>query len=152
MCSLQERISFIINIYQHNKFIQSVISTPKNAKYIRVVGGWEGDYNIQITNFCRITTCNERRINRVHLKKNNYILAAKIVRVERNSTLQPLLTLSLPLACIHAFIITLLIVLTDKSVVINSMLLAVTDICAIVVTDFFVQTGSVKMRTIGQIL
>ena len=124
----------------------------KNVKYIRVVGGWEGDYNIQITNFRRITTCNERRINRVHLKKNNYILAAKIVRVERNSTLQPLLTLSLPLACIHAFIITLLIVLTDKSVVINSMLLAVTDICAIVVTDFFVQTGSVKMRTIGQIL
>jgi hypothetical protein len=69
VCSLQDRISFIINIYQHNKFIQSVISTPKNAKYIRVVGGWEGDYNIQITNFCRIATCNERRINRVHLKK-----------------------------------------------------------------------------------
>jgi hypothetical protein len=26
-----------------------------------------GGYNIQLTNFCRITTCNERRINRVHL-------------------------------------------------------------------------------------
>ena len=37
MCSLQDRIAFIINIYQHSKFIQSVISTPKNAKYIRVV-------------------------------------------------------------------------------------------------------------------
>jgi len=37
--SLQDRIAFIINIYQHNKFIQSVISTPpkKNAKYIRVI-------------------------------------------------------------------------------------------------------------------
>jgi hypothetical protein len=70
--SLQDRISFIINIYQHNKFIQSVISTPENAKYIRVVGGWEGDYNIQITNLCRITTCNERRINRVHLKFSLY--------------------------------------------------------------------------------
>jgi len=36
--SLQDRIAFIINIYQHNKFIQSVISThQKNSKYIRVV-------------------------------------------------------------------------------------------------------------------
>ena len=35
--SLQDRIAFIINIYQYNKLIQSVISTPKNAKYIRVV-------------------------------------------------------------------------------------------------------------------
>ena len=41
------------------------------------------------------------------------------------------LTLSLPLTCIHAFIITLLIVLTDKSAVINSMLLSVTDISAV---------------------
>ena len=80
MCSLQDRIAFIINIYQHSKFIQSVISTPKNAKYIRVVEillaliwvGWAGDYNIQITNFCLITTCNQRRINRVHLKISLY--------------------------------------------------------------------------------
>ena len=39
MRSLQDRIAFIINIYQHNKFIQSVISippAPKNAKYIPV--------------------------------------------------------------------------------------------------------------------
>jgi hypothetical protein len=37
--SLQDRIAFIINIYQHNKFIQTVISIPpqKNAKYIRVI-------------------------------------------------------------------------------------------------------------------
>jgi hypothetical protein len=35
--SLKDRIAFIINIYQYNKLIQSVISTPKNAKYIRVV-------------------------------------------------------------------------------------------------------------------
>jgi hypothetical protein len=38
--SLQDRITFIINIYQHNKFIQSVISIPppkKNAKYIPVI-------------------------------------------------------------------------------------------------------------------
>ena len=36
---LQNRIAFIINIYQHNKFIQSVISTPPppNTKYIRVI-------------------------------------------------------------------------------------------------------------------
>ena len=39
MRSLQDRIAFIINIYQHNKFIQSVISIhpQKNAKYIRVI-------------------------------------------------------------------------------------------------------------------
>ena len=71
MRSLQDHIAFIINIYQHNKFIQSVISTLKNAKYIQVVEIllvliWAEDYNIQITNFCRITTCNQRRINRVH--------------------------------------------------------------------------------------
>jgi hypothetical protein len=38
--SLQDRIAFIINIYQHNKCIQSVISISppsKNAKYIRVI-------------------------------------------------------------------------------------------------------------------
>jgi hypothetical protein len=36
--SLQDRIAFIINIYQHNKFIQSVISIPPpNAKYIPVI-------------------------------------------------------------------------------------------------------------------
>ena len=36
---MQDRIGFIINIYQHNNFIQSVISIPpqKNAKYIRVI-------------------------------------------------------------------------------------------------------------------
>ena len=41
MRSLQDRIAFIINIYQHNKFIQSVISISpppkKNAKYIPVI-------------------------------------------------------------------------------------------------------------------
>ena len=40
MRSLQDRIGFIINIYQHNKFIQSIISIPppqENAKYIRVI-------------------------------------------------------------------------------------------------------------------
>ena len=40
MRSLQDRIAFTINIYQHNKFIQSVISIPqppKNAKYIPVI-------------------------------------------------------------------------------------------------------------------
>ena len=44
MRSLQDRIAFIINIYQHNKFIQSVISIspspPKKkkiAKYIPVI-------------------------------------------------------------------------------------------------------------------
>jgi hypothetical protein len=39
--SIQDRIGFIINIYQHNKFIQSVIFIPppkkKNAKYIPVI-------------------------------------------------------------------------------------------------------------------
>ena len=39
MRSLQDRISFIINIYQHNKFIQSAISIlpQKRAKYIPVI-------------------------------------------------------------------------------------------------------------------
>ena len=40
MRSLQDRIAFIINIYQHNKFIESVIyifPPKKNAKYIRVI-------------------------------------------------------------------------------------------------------------------
>ena len=40
MRSLQDRIAFIINIYQHNKFIESVISISppkKNAKYVRVI-------------------------------------------------------------------------------------------------------------------
>jgi hypothetical protein len=36
------------------------------------MGGWAGDYNIQITNLCRITACNERRINRVHLNFSLY--------------------------------------------------------------------------------
>jgi hypothetical protein len=31
------------------------------------IGGWAGDFNIQRTDCCRITTCNELRINRVHL-------------------------------------------------------------------------------------
>jgi hypothetical protein len=78
--SLQDRIALIKNIYQHNKFIQSVISTPKKCKiYTRSwntfginLDGWAGDYSIQITNFCRITTCNERRINRVHLNISLY--------------------------------------------------------------------------------
>jgi hypothetical protein len=60
--SLQDRIAFIINIYQDSKFIQSVISTPKICKIYTNswnsfgidLGGWAGDYNIQITNFCRI--------------------------------------------------------------------------------------------------
>ena len=76
MGSIQDRIAFIINIYQHNKFIQSVISTPPKKCKIYTsdwnffginIGGWAGDYNIQSTNFCRMTTCNERCINRVHL-------------------------------------------------------------------------------------
>ena len=39
MRSLQDRIAFIINIYQHSKFIQSAISIllQKNAKYIPVI-------------------------------------------------------------------------------------------------------------------
>ena len=73
MCSLQDRIAFIININQHNKFIQSVISIPPTPPKCKIytsdwnsfginIGGWAGDYNIQRTNFCRITTCNERCI------------------------------------------------------------------------------------------
>ena len=33
---------------------------------------WAGDYNIRSTNFCRITTCNQRCINRVHLTFSVY--------------------------------------------------------------------------------
>jgi hypothetical protein len=78
VCSLQDRVAFIINIYQYNKFIQSVISTPKKCKIYTStwnsfginLDGWTEDYNIQITNLfrhVRITTCNERAINRVHI-------------------------------------------------------------------------------------
>jgi hypothetical protein len=78
--SLQDRIAFIINMYQHNKFIQSVISIPIKCKLYTSswntfginLGGWAGDYNIQITNLCCITTCNERLINRVHLTFSLY--------------------------------------------------------------------------------
>jgi hypothetical protein len=64
-----------------NYIFSDNIRTLKNAKYIRVVENFlaliwvdgRGDYNIQITNFFRITTCNERRINRVHLKFSLYM-------------------------------------------------------------------------------
>ena len=79
---LQDRTTFIINIYQQNKFLQSVISIPKQCKIYMSswnsfsinMGGWAraGDYNIQITNICRITTCSERSINRVHLTFSLY--------------------------------------------------------------------------------
>ena len=36
------------------------------------LGGWAGNYNVQITNLCRITTCKERRINRIHLQFSVY--------------------------------------------------------------------------------
>jgi hypothetical protein len=36
------------------------------------IGGWAGEYNIRSTNFCRITTCKERCINRVHLTFSLY--------------------------------------------------------------------------------
>ena len=81
MRSLQDHISLIINIYQHSKFIQSVISIPPKKCKIYTsgsntfginIGGWAGDYNIQSTNFCRITTCNERCINRVYLAFSLY--------------------------------------------------------------------------------
>ena len=80
MRSLQDRTAFIINIYQHNKFLQSVISIPKQCNihtsswnsFGIYLGGWAGDYNIQITNCCCITTCNECSINRVHLTFSLY--------------------------------------------------------------------------------
>ena len=76
--------NIIININQHNKFIQSVIfhvsTPPKKCKIYTSdwnsfginIGGWAGDYNIQSTNFCCITICNERCINRVHLTFSVY--------------------------------------------------------------------------------
>ena len=78
--SLQDRTSFIINIYQHSKFNQSVISSPKRCKIYTsswncfgiILGGWAWNYNIQITNICLTTTCIERRINRVHLTFSLY--------------------------------------------------------------------------------
>ena len=57
-------------------------------------------HNIQITNLCRITICNERRINRVNLKFL-FILTAKIVRAEKNSILQPLLICISKRLCKH---------------------------------------------------
>ena len=83
MRSLQDRIAFIINIYQHNKFIHSVISIPPPEKKCKIytsdwnsfginIGGCAGVYNIQRTSFCCITTCNERCINRVHLTFSLY--------------------------------------------------------------------------------
>ena len=63
---------------QHNKLIQSAISIPlkRNLKYIRVfevllVGG-RGTITSKARSFCLITTCNERRINRVHLTFSFY--------------------------------------------------------------------------------
>jgi hypothetical protein len=63
-----------------NSFSLSFLLPPINAKYIRLIeyffginiGGWAREYNIQSTNFCRITTCNERCINRVHLTFSLY--------------------------------------------------------------------------------
>ena len=71
MRSLEDRVAFIISIYQDNKFIQSVISIPKKWKIYTStwnsfdinLGGWAGDYNIKISILCRITTCNECPIN-----------------------------------------------------------------------------------------
>jgi len=37
---LQNRLAFIINIYQHNKFIQFVISTPHPTKYKIYTSDW----------------------------------------------------------------------------------------------------------------
>ena len=81
MRSLQDRIAFIINIYINitNSFSLSFLPPKKCKIYMSSwnsfginLGGCAEDYNIQITNFCRITTCNERRINRVHLAFSLY--------------------------------------------------------------------------------
>jgi hypothetical protein len=47
------------------------------------IGGWAGDYNIQITNFCRITNCIERRINRVHLTFSLYTSCQNTLTLNR---------------------------------------------------------------------
>jgi hypothetical protein len=49
-----------------------VLNMLRNSFGINI-GGWAGDFNIQRTNFCRITTCNERCINRVHLTFSLYL-------------------------------------------------------------------------------
>ena len=81
MRSLQYRIAFIIYIYINITNAFSLPFLPRNTckTYMSSwnslginMGGWAGDYNIQITNFRRITTCKERRINRVNLKFSLY--------------------------------------------------------------------------------
>jgi hypothetical protein len=45
--------------------------------YIVFIGWVAGDYKIQNMDFCRITTCHERRINRVHLNKSYFLFKLK---------------------------------------------------------------------------
>ena len=85
-----------LNTYQHNKFIQSVISTPK--KYIRVVEIllaliWV-DGRGTITSKSRSFVVLQLVTNVALIEYTYnflYILIAKIFRAERNSKLQPLL-------------------------------------------------------------
>jgi hypothetical protein len=73
--SLQDRIAFIINIYQYNKFIQSVMSTLKRCKIYTSswnsvginLGGWAVTITSKSRTFVVLLLCNERGINRVHL-------------------------------------------------------------------------------------
>ena len=84
MRSLQDRILFITNIYQHSTctLIESFLPLQKLKIYMCIwnsieinLGGWrEGGLNTQ--QLCLITTCNERRINRAHIAIL-YILTAK---------------------------------------------------------------------------
>jgi hypothetical protein len=79
---------WLLSVY--NNLLSAAVFYPHNIHSIGFnFGGWLGDYKIQSTDFYRIATCNERRINRVHLKSSLYT-NCQIVRAERNLILQPL--------------------------------------------------------------
>jgi hypothetical protein len=79
----------VLNSLMHGRFWQFVykekqihsvchLYSPQKMQniyeWLKFIWHWwmGGDYNIQRTNFCRITTCNERCINRVHLTFSLY--------------------------------------------------------------------------------
>jgi hypothetical protein len=62
----------VLNSFPHGRLNAKYINTSDWNSFGINIGGWAGDYNIRSTNFCRITTCNERCINRVHLTFSVY--------------------------------------------------------------------------------
>jgi hypothetical protein len=66
-CYCREHLIFMLFVALTSRLALNTLHSLAVAVQPHQLGGWVGGYNIQLTNFCRITTCNERRINRVHL-------------------------------------------------------------------------------------